>query len=283
MENGAFFLPLLSMPLSRAYRTAAIMSPGAKAHAGFNDPYTCPLCGAQDSIHHLLPEFPELADFRINLDVQTLVAKLPRATLLTGLPSVSVPHQQHSAAWEKVQHLPKVHLFTDGSTDPSDLPPLTLAAWSVVAWLRPCTWVPIDWGPLPGQKHSIVRAEAFAVLKAFDCPRPCKVFCDNAAVCTNFQQLISAPFLPHQWFDKQDCDIWCQISAQIAAKGPHWVAHRSPDTPGLLEAEIWEIRGTDSADRLAKQTLRLLTAAQTSAWSLAVREANNYLRHIRKL
>ena len=81
---------LPSTPLSRAYRTTAIMSPSAKAHAWFDDPHICPLCGAQDSIPHLLLECPELNDLRVNLDVPTPFSKLPRATLLTGLPSMLI-------------------------------------------------------------------------------------------------------------------------------------------------------------------------------------------------
>ena len=125
-----------------------------------------------------------------------------RATLLAGLPSLSIPpkqipRQEHSAAGGEIQNISEVCLFTDGSGDPSELPALTLTAWSVVAWVPPCSSVPMDWGPLPGQEHSIVRAEAFALLRPFDCPCPCKVFCDNAAVCANFRHLLSTPFLPH--------------------------------------------------------------------------------------
>ena len=49
---------LVSRPLSRVYRTAAIMTPTAKLHAGFDDPDKCLVCGGQDSIQHLLLECP---------------------------------------------------------------------------------------------------------------------------------------------------------------------------------------------------------------------------------
>ena len=63
---------LASRPLSRVYRTAAIMTPTAKLHTGFDDPDKCPLCGGCDSIKHLLLECPELADLRTTLDVPAL-------------------------------------------------------------------------------------------------------------------------------------------------------------------------------------------------------------------
>ena len=147
----------------------------------------------------------------------------------------------------------------------------------------------MDWGPLPGQEHSIVRAEAFTLLKAFNCPCPCKVFCENAAVCANFRHLLSTPFLPHEWFDKQDYDVWCLILAQVAAKGPRWVtvqktkAHRSIDTPNLSQEDIWEIKGNDKADRLAKKSLRSLISAQPAAWSVAVQQTKNYLKEIKNV
>ena len=112
-------------------------------------------------------------------------------------------------------------LFTDGSTDPHAVQPLS--GWAVVFAESRTSWenAIVESGPLPGPQCNY-RAELFACLAALQSADEGCIFCDNFAVVCGLRVLILQGWVHSRWLRNAATDLWWQTLAPMRHK---WQIH----------------------------------------------------------
>ena len=136
----------------------------------------CKFCRQVDTIEHRCLDCPALATARQgHEEAQQLWHILPQSLTHHLMPSRNPYHaerkrvllqlEEHVGQFEYVDTTldARVDIFTDGSCEYPETPPLSLAAWALVSATHKRVLLS---GPLPGFHQSINRAELFAIYMA---------------------------------------------------------------------------------------------------------------------
>ena len=115
-------------------------------------------------------------------------------------------------------------LFTDGSTDPHAVQPLS--GWAVVLAESRTSWenAVVESGPLPGLQCNY-RAELFACLAALQSADEGCIFCDNFAVVCGLRVLILQGWVHSRWLRNAATDLWWQVWVTLAPMRHKWQIH----------------------------------------------------------
>ena len=182
---------LATFPLSKRYRTSAIMSGRALVHAGLRTSAKCDHCKADCDTKHLICECP-------TLNQQKRWVPEQQSRHIHVIHWHSTPACQYlvtdTSSTSAVVHLsqvPTVNIFTDVSADPAN-----------IAMVPDCpdqNFPLVASGPVPGIWQNILRAKTYALLVSLQLGTQATVHCDNSTVVHYFQKaLLAGSARPYQ-------------------------------------------------------------------------------------
>ena len=183
----------------------------------------CKFCRQVDTIEHRCLDCPALATARQgHEEAQQLWHILPQSLTHHLMPSRNPYHaerkrvllqpEEHVGQFEYVDTTldARVDIFTDGSCEYPETPPLSLAAWALVSATHKRVLLS---GPLPGFHQSINRAELFAIYMAvqwaWQTCHPITIWTDSAYAAHGLHCIISDP---RSFEPASNEDLWQQIS-----------------------------------------------------------------------
>ena len=253
----------------------------ANRHFADVEELKCPFCSMEDSLHHRHWECPATEASRQRLTVETLEAipSLPEclrergwATLPPELaefrrlvdctPDTSGHFAFPSSLWSTRFG---IDLFPDGSVLKPAEPRTRLGTWSVsiAHWNDPDHFLTLAAGQLPGTLQTIARAEVTAIIAclqfALTTQATCRVWCDNALVCSRVKAIQAGDFAPDRM--TIDGDLWHKVFQLMEAVGPRLIITKVTshlDVQQLSQAEAWVAQGNAHADAGAEAARELI-------------------------
>ena len=243
-------------------------------HVGQSDQPFCPFCGAIDGIPHRVESCPMFqADRAQHLGhLQDTVSSLApiqkeHAWALQPAGISDLQCSLLSIGWGEADSLQPLcsvgrpqHLFVDGSCLMPRVPPLRLAAWSVVLALSDTLFESsvIDVGPLPTVIQTSFRAEIYAMLKALQyiviSPGDFCVWSDCAGVVAKLQRFQDGG--PEPLYLSSNSDLWRMVWEALQGVRHRVTICKVPAHMDVLAAEDlvheWAIVLNGVADSAAK-------------------------------
>ena len=139
-----------------------------------------------------------------------------------------------------------------------DLPSCRAASWSIVVAINDFSFPLCLRGLLPGKVQTIGRAKLFAIYELFRRGGVGVAHTDCQYVLDGWTKALAMPFHELRWMGHPDADLWHDVIACLAARGPYILtlckvkAHRSL-SQATSPRDAFLIRGNSAADNLFSQ------------------------------